>query len=300
MKITSEIISHNLNLLEISKRYFPILIEYEKSINTDKIDYSEKNRIALECTAFNLKQYVDFIDFIIEMNKSGQEIFYRKKISNKELQDIMVKQAIDRDAKESFRSKGPKSLEILLNSDDKYELFSAQVSNYRRKRRRYNDNFVGSSAILANFVIQNQLELKFPNRISKYYRISLSPIDRSIKSEIDKTKEVIEFIIDQLSKSDLDFRKLNYTHLTKILNDEIKNRILKIENGEKIKCIQTNSESDGITMDKIYDVIGKEMESSLYVRIINDFGKNSLYSYRLFETVSNLRDSALDEILKDL
>ena len=298
--ITSEIISQNLNLLETAKKYFPLLSKYESCIDTDTIDFNEKSKISLECVAFNLKQYTDFIDFIIQSKKNGQEVFYRKKITNKELQNIMVNCASDKDAKNTFKSKGPKSLQMLLDSDSKYEVLSAQCSNYRRKRRRYVDNFLFSQAIVSNFVIQNDLDLKYPHRISKYYRILLSPIDRSIKSEIDKTKEVITFVVDQLSKSGLDFKKLNYSHLTKSLNDEIRNRILTIENGEKIKCIDISGDCDGLTMEKVYDVIGKEMESSLYVRIMNDYGNSSLYSYRLFETISNLRDSALNKILKDI
>lgn len=77
--------------------------------------------------------------------------------------------------------------------------------------------------------------------------------------------------------------------------------MLSIEPGEKIKCIEISPETYGLTLNKTYDVQSKNLENGiLKVRIINDSGNNCSYNYRLFETVSNLRNSALDELLNDI
>jgi hypothetical protein len=52
-------------------------------------------------------------------------------------------------------------------------------------------------------------------------------------------------------------------------------------------------------LGKVYDVKDKEIHSGrLNVIIENDNGYRRTYPYRLFETVSNLRNSALDDLLE--
>jgi len=255
-----------------------------------------------ECLSYGLKPYIEFIDFIIDSKLTGQEIFYRKKIKNKEFQDVLVANAIDEDAKKSFKSKSKKSFEVLVNSK-KWEVFTANVSNRRRTSRRYNNNLRRSDAIISNYIIQNQIEVKDENsfRVNKYYLNQIPVPDLTIKNEINRTKEIIDFIINKLSESGTDFRKVNYDHLTKTLNNELKNRMLTIEPGEKIKCVEISPDSMGLTLNKVYDVLSKHIDYGvLKVIINNDNNQSKSYNYRLFETVTNLRNSVLDELLNDL
>ena len=308
MKLTSEIISVNLDRLEKAQKEFPILSEYQKILelkNGESLDQYLNNltkTLKDECLSYGLKPYIEFIDFIIDSKLTGQEIFYRKKIKNKEFQDVLVANAIDEDAKKSFKSKSKKSFEVLVNSK-KWEVFTANVTNRRRTSRRYNNNLRRSDAIISNYIIQNQIEVKDENsfRVNKYYLNQIPVPDLTIKNEINRTKEIIDFIINKLSESGTDFRKVNYDHLTKTLNNELKNRMLTIEPGEKIKCVEISPDSMGLTLNKVYDVLSKHIDYGvLKVIINNDNNQSKSYNYRLFETVTNLRNSVLDELLNDL
>jgi len=308
MKLTSEVISINLDRLEKAQKEFPILSEYQKTLelkNGASLDQYLNNltrTLKDECLSYGLKPYIEFIDFIVDSKLTGQEIFYRKKIKNKEFQDVLVSNAIDEDAKKSFKSKSKKSFEVLVNSK-KWEVFTANVTNRRRSSRRYNNNLRRSDAIISNYIIQNQIEVKDENsfRVNKYYLNQIPVPDLTIKNEINRTKEIIDFIINKLSESGTDFRKVNYDHLSKTLNNELKNRMLTIEPGEKIKCVEISPDSTELTLNKVYDVISKHIDYGvLKVIINNDNNQSKSYNYRLFETVTNLRNSALDELLNDL
>jgi uncharacterized membrane protein YheB (UPF0754 family) len=308
MKLTSEVISINLDRLEKAQKEFPILSEYQKTLelkNGASLDQYLNNltrTLKDECLSYGLKPYIEFIDFIVDSKLTGQEIFYRKKIKNKEFQDVLVSNAIDEDAKKSFKSKSKKSFEVLVNSK-KWEVFTANVTNRRRTSRRYNNNLRRSDAIISNYIIQNQIEVKDENsfRVNKYYLNQIPVPDLTIKNEINRTKEIIDFIINKLSESGTDFRKVNYDHLTKTLNNELKNRMLTIEPGKKIKCVEISPDSTELTLNKVYDVISKHIDYGvLKVIINNDNNQSKSYNYRLFETVTNLRNSALDELLNDL
>ena len=300
MKLTSEIISTNLLLLEKAKKDFPLLVSYENCI-----DYSEKAKLRQEILEFGLGLYLEFIDFVKEMTNKEQEIFYRRKIKNPEFQEILSKQANDDDAKKSFKSKAAKSFESLMNSD-KWEDFSGYRSNYRRRRRRWANNFSGSDAIASNYIIQNELEIKdeYLHRVCKWYRMKLPQVDLTVQNEINKTKDLISFMISKMSDSGIDFRRLNFTHLTSQLSDEIKKKILTIDTDEKIKLIANDFIPEGFTPGIFYNVIGKQLATEeagggniLMVNVRNDMDKSVWVKYRYFETVSNLRDSALDFLL---
>lgn len=299
MKITSSIISDNLEKLEKSKKDFPILIKYEKSI-----DFHEKLKIREEANQFNLKQFVDFIDFITEMESNNQSVFYRKKITNKEFQNILIKNAIENDAKKSFSRKSKKSFQQLINSD-KWYLFTGEEYKIKRRSKRYINNLSASSAIIANFIIQSEIEIDDDkiNRISKWYTTPIINLEKTILDEISLTKELIEVIIKSIKSSDIDFRKLNYSYLTTSLSEEVKSIILNVEKGEKIRCISSEN-IENITPSKIYDVLDKKMGniisgggSILLVCVQNDLDNIKWYPYRNFETVVNMRDKFLDNLL---
>lgn len=308
MIIKSEIISTNLITLESTKSQFPILIEYQKNeeLKNGKpldIDVSKKSKqLKDECKRYDLGLYVDFIDFILLSKRYNQEIFYRNKIKSTDLQKILVENAYDEDAKKSFKSKTAKSMGVLINSK-KWDVYSANIYPSIRRKRRYNNNLMKSEAIIANYFIQNEIDIEIHNinRINKFYTFFIPKPDLSIKNEMDKTKEIIDFIINKLSESESDFRKINCDQLINIIDGELRNKMLEIEPGDRIKCIEITDETNGLTLNNIYDVKSKVIENGiLKVYVINDKNINTKYNYRSFETIANLRNSALDNILNDL
>jgi hypothetical protein len=206
--------------------------------------------------------------------------------------------ASDVSVKSILKSKGKVSFEKFINSS-RWDLYSG--NRRRRGGVRYADNFVNSSAIIANFCIQNEIDVQDSSRISEWYRTNLSPIDFSVKKEIELTNNLVNFMFDSLSEQNYDFRKINVENITKFIHNEIERKMTQIENGESVKLIEGTDYYSALSIGKTYTVKSKDISSGrLTVTIENDLGFSRSYPYRIFETVTNLRNSALDELLNDL
>jgi hypothetical protein len=108
-------------------------------------------------------------------------------------------------------------------------------------------------------------------------------------------------MFDSLSKQNYDFRKINVENISKLIQFEIKRKMTEIESGESVKLIEGTDYYSALSFGKTYTVKSKDINSGrLTVTIENDLGFARSYPYRIFETVSNLRNSALDELLNDL
>lgn len=290
MIIKSEIIQVNLDRLEKAKKDFSVLEDYA-STNNDVV----LRHLWDEGRAYGLLSYMNFIDFIKNSNKLGQEIFYSKKIKIKDFQDALVKYATDDTVKKILKSKNKATFTKLINSP-RWDLYSGNIS--RRGRVRYHDNFTPATAIIANFCIQNEIDVLDQSRISEHYRKLLPEIDLTLKKELELTKDLLDYMVKSFSNSDSDFKRLNVDHVTKFMGEELKKKLLNIERGESVKLMEDASYYGGLTLGKVYDVKDKEIHSGrLNVIIENDGGYKRSYPYRLFETVSNLRNSALDDLL---
>jgi hypothetical protein len=126
-------------------------------------------------------------------------------------------------------------------------------------------------------------------------------IDPSLVKEIEITNNVVNFIYENMSNHDFDFRKLNIHNIIKNIEVEVERRMIQIEKGESVKLSDKTDFYSGLTNGKVYTVIDKSIfNGRLNVAIENDLGFKREYPYRLFETVSNLRNSALDQLLNDL
>lgn len=289
MIVKSEIIQVNLDRLEKAKKDFSILEDYASTKDANLSHLWDEGR------AYGLLSYMTFIDFIRHSNKLDQEVFYSKKIKIKEFQDVLVKCAIDDTVKKILKSKSKVSFTKLINSP-RWDLYSG--NRRRRGNVRYHDNFAPATAIIANFCIQNEIEIEDQSRISEHYKRLLPEIDLTLKKELELTKDLLNYMVKSFSNSDYDFRRLNVEHVTKFMGEELKKKLLNIEKGESVKLIEDASYYGGLTLDKIYDIKDKEIHSGrLNVIIENDNGFGRSYPYRLFETVSNLRNSALDDLL---
>jgi hypothetical protein len=293
MKLTSEIILNNLDKLESLKKDFKLLDDYSKENDSEKL-----RNMYSEGRPYGFISIMSFIDFIRHQKKLNQEVFYNKKITIKEFQDMLVKNAADVSVKKILKSKGKKSFEKLINSS-RWELYSG--NKRRRGGLRYSDNFLPSTAIIANFCIQNQIEIEDQSRISEWYTRPLPSIDTTIKKEIDLTNQIVDYMFDSLSSQNYDFRRINVENITKFIQLEIERKMKQIEEGESVKLIETTDYYSGLSQNKVYVVKSKDISSGrLTVSIQNDLGFTRSYPYRIFETVSNLRNSALDELLNDL
>lgn len=290
MVIKSEIIQNNLDRLEQAKKDFSILSDYA---STD--DNTILKNIWEEGRAYGFLSYMNFIDFIRFTKKLNQEVFYKDKIKIPHFKEVLIQNAPDSTVKKILKSKGKVSFAKLINSP-KWDLYCG--NRRRRGGVRYNDNFVASASIIANFCMQNEIEIEDQSRISEYYRNNLSELDPTLKTELELTKELIDHMVITLSNSVYDFRRLNVDHISKFMTEELKKKLLNIEKGESVKLIESADYYGGLTSGKIYDVKDKELNSGrLQVIVENDTGYRRSYPYRLFETVSNLRNSALDELL---
>jgi hypothetical protein len=122
-----------------------------------------------------------------------------------------------------------------------------------------------------------------------------------VSSEILKTKSIVNLIIDKLSEDNSDFRKINLDGFITSTRIELTNKMSSFSEKEKIKCINVVESTDELTLNKTYEVLSSRMDvGSLKVDIINDVGSRKSYYYRNFESITELRDSFLSDILGDL
>jgi hypothetical protein len=291
MIILSEVIQVNIEKVEKAKKDFSILNDYAKTNDQTKL-----KQLWDEARSYGLLSYLNYLEFEKFCNNTGQEVFYKRKIKLPEFKEILIKNATDASVKTLLKSKGKVSFGKLINS----QRWLLLCGNRRRRGGyRYHDNFAPSAAIIANFLIQNEIDLEDTSRISDYYTRLLPELDTTIKKELDLTKKMIDFMVTNLSESSYDFRKINVDHISKFISEELKRKLLSLDKGESVKLIEETDYYGALTFGKVYEVVDKEFTSGrLQVHIKNDIGHVRGYPYRLFETVSNLRNSALDDLLK--
>lgn len=292
MVLKSEIIQQNIDKLEQAKKDFSILNDYSRID-----DHSILRQLWDEGRSYGFLSYMTFIDFERHAKKLNQEVFYKHKIKIPEFKKVLIDCAPDPTVKKVLKSKGKASFAKFINSP-KWDLYSG--TRRRRSRIRYNDNFVSSAAIIANFCIQNEIEIEDTSRISEFYRTPLAEIDLSLKKELELTKDLINYLVNNLSESGYDFKRLNIEHIGKFLSEELRRKLTNIEKGESVKLVEQNDYYGALTNGKVYEVVDKELQSGrLQVYVKNDLGNIRSYPYRIFETVSNLRNDALDLLLGD-
>ena len=226
MLLTLDTIKENLNILERAKDVFKILVDYQnvlKSLRTssDNELQNKELEISREINRYDLSKYCDFIRFINKMETNGQKIIYDEKIKTKTFQKVLDDNGIDESVKKSLRNKNAKTMQILMNSE-KWLKFSGYQTG--RGRLRLNDNISKSEALIANFLHQQEVDLEnlAYSRLSKYYTSLLPEPDHSILDEMNRTKFVIDLLIQKITESGLDFRKLNSRALVDNISEELK------------------------------------------------------------------------------
>lgn len=302
MILNIDVITRNLERLNKAMETFPILLAYKNSFELTETDLvikqSIKYNILSEIRSYGLSEYSDFIFWINSMEVNSQSIIYNNIIDYDDLRDIIVENCKDTTVREIFRNKTKNKFIDLLHHDYLWKRYDGKQYLTKSKRyshNPYHDNLTQSTAIITNYIIQNNIDVINPQDIfSKYYFYDLSNIDITLRHEIDITNDTISFIIDKIV--DYDFRKINFSKLISEVTKELQSKMLSVETGEKIKCILNGVD---ITIDKYYDVISYRMSSNsnLVVSINNDKGITREYNYRLFESIKKLRNKSLDILL---
>jgi hypothetical protein len=156
-----------------------------------------------------------------------------------------------------------------------------------------------SSAIIYNYIIQNEIDIEDSHELfsgksigfnpKSYYTTLLHDFDISLKHEIDITNETSKFISDKIGE--YDFRKVNISQLVSDLTSKLKERMLSVTKGERIRCTSYHPE---LTINNEYTV---SLKDNLMVVVENDNGDKGEYNYRLFESIMKLRNNALDILL---
>lgn len=291
--MTYTIINKNLEKLDNALKTFPkILGKYQKST-----DSNEKVAISAVASKLGLEPYIQFINYINDIKLKGQTLVYNYTISYDHLKTALIEGCIDSDVKDILANKSKRGFVTFINGRD-FGKFNG-YRNGRRMKKYYKPNFAKSEAILINYVIQNEIKLenKYGHTLPMYYYLNELPnFEAETNTEIDITNDIVKSVLRKIKTIKYDFRKLNFNLLRSEIESKIRERMLSVDKGEQIKCIE---EKPGLTLNKVYKVnnyvIGNN--GNLLVTVINDTLAASQYNYRLFESISNLRDRSIDDIL---
>lgn len=315
MKLSSEIILNNLSLLEDAIKSFDKLSIYRDLIKQKDLIINNGGRYTPEyfkidrdisdiesiCKLYKIDIYLNFINFIYKTELSGQEVFYKSRIKNSDFQRVLSDNAIDADVKKSLSKKTKSTFFTFINSN-KWDVYRG----YRSKKSRissfsYNDNISDSDAIIANYCIQNEIEIKDTTRIKNFYTKLIPELTQSILNEINRTGSIIDFMIGKISEDNYDFRKINLDHLISSIKNELRSKISSFDKNEKIRCIEAPIGTESrLTINKSYEVLDTRIESGfLNVVILDDSEIKTYCPYRYFETISNIRDSLINDFLSD-
>ncbi len=297
-----DIINKNLLKLEEAVKTFPTILGKYQKLSTDlklqgssagRRPVTEKLEISSHAGKLGLSDYIYFIDWIAKISSSGT-IVYKCEISFDLLKTALIENAMDREVKEFLQKKTKRGMATFLSSS-LYRTYNGGHKGHKGRRSYYSRNFEKSEAIISNYIIQNDIKMENPI-ISGYYLHEIANFEFELNTEIDITNDITKSILRKINSIKFDFRKLNFNLLKSEIESKIKDRMLCVERGEQIKCIES---SQGLTMNNIYNVNSYQIgnNGNLLVYVQNDNGVNSSYSYRLFETISKLRENNINDIL---
>lgn len=286
-----DIINKNLEKLDSASKIFPDIIgKYRNSK-----DSVEKRKLESLANKVGLQQYIRFIDWIDTCASTGQSVIFNYIISFNDFKTALAENCSDKKVKDFIKNKTKKGFITFMNSQLWYT-YNGGNQGRRGSRTYFSNNFSKSETLVANWVMQNDVVLT--NQVMSYYYTSEIPnFDTEINTEIEITNDITKSIIKKINTIKYDFRKLNFNLLQSEIESRIKQRVLNVDKGEQIKCIESNQH--GLTLNKIYNVESYEIGSNgnLIVSIKNDINNHSRYNYRIFESVSKLRESNIDDIL---
>lgn len=312
MKLSYEIIKHNLELYEEARKTFPILKKYE-----------QREITRTDLGLFKLSSFGEFYDFTeLLKNRGFNPVDF---VTFKDLK----KQIVDNTPNERFKSlisnmSKPKFIKLISSDGDKFDRlingrWSSKPKYNRRGRisygRRFNEKVDGLSICftqIINFAIVNELDVYESRTLShnpfieqnstiKWYLDKLSFEDVP-KVELDITNSLVSNLIDMIEDTKLNFRKFNVDFINNAISSKIR-KMMIIPEGTSIKCCEDvfstySTNRKILTSGNYYEVKGSHISGGmLQVKVVDDTGNPTSFSFKYFEDVQLKRNNLLDELL---
>lgn len=313
MKITYDIIKHNLTIYEEAKKTFDVLKKYESGEVTRS-----------DLSLFNLSDFGEFYDFLKSVKETGNEpvqFITFKDLKNK----IFEKTNNVRLANLVKNMSKPKFVKMLTEEGAKFDrLFNGRWINKPKTNtrgrilsgRRATESVEGFNSCfvqLINWIIINEIDVydtydityrKFTEQSNykiKWYLNKLN-FDKVPKEELEISDKLISNLFDLIEDSKLNFRKFNTDFIINRISSKIKNIVI-IPIGTMVKCKEDqfnpyNTTVKTLTSGNYYEVKYSYLNTGfLCVRVIDDRGQSQNFPFSIFEDVQLRRGSLLDELL---
>lgn len=291
-----DIIKSNLNKLEKAIETFPDILGKYKSIT----NVTEKADISAYASKLNLSAYINFIDWVTRVSSNGEKIIYDIDISFDTLKSAMIESSTDSEVIEFLKKKTKRGLISFINSP-LYSSYNGGMKGRRGHRKYYDKNFSKCECLLSNYILQNSINLVSGfsygfGSVGYYYTQNIPDFESELNTEIEITNDITKSIIRKINTLKYDFRKINFNLLKTEIENQVKSRMCSVLPGEEIKCIEA---SQNLTLNNLYKVVSYQISISgnLMVHVLDDNERKSQYNYRLFETVSKLREDSINDIL---
>lgn len=313
MKLTYDIIKHNLAIYEVARNTFDVLKKYESGEVTRS-----------DLSLFNLSDFGDFYDFLKSVKETGLEpvqFITFKDLKNK----IAEKTNILRLANLVKNMSKPKFVKMLTEEGAKFDrllngrwLTKPKVNSRGRVLwgRRSTESVEGFNSCfiqLINWIIINEIDVYDSTDITyrnfteqfnykiKWYLNKLN-FDKVPKEELELSDKLISNLFDLIEDTKLNFRKFNTDFIINRISSKIKDMVI-IPVGTMVKCKEdkfspytTNTKI--LTSGNYYEVKYSSLKGGfLYVSVLDDRGQSQNFSFSLFEDVQLKRGKLLDDLL---
>jgi len=301
-----DIINKNLEKLNNAIEQFPeIFKEYRKLGDKAKkaTEFEERTRISsmqsrIEATAGNLGlgEYITLMKWV----DSASEPIIQPTMTWNQLKVLLLENCFDNKVKVFLEKKTKRGFLSFVDSELFQAYKGAKPTGRRGSRKYYSNNFGHTTLAIANFLIQNDIKLLENEFFFNYYYNEIKNFECNASIELSITKDILKGLSRRINSLKYDFKRMNISMLEREISSLLRTKVMTIEKGEKIKCIEAQN---GLTLTKVYDVLNYDISlstGSLIVFIIDDNGRNSSYNYRLFENVTKFRDDRINEMLSFL
>jgi hypothetical protein len=293
MKFTYDFIKENLKIYEEAKAKLPIITEFELG----SVTYNAMRSIGLG-------EFAEFYNF-----KSVHSII--NAISWRELKPILIECTNNVRFKTWLKNRTEVKFRQMLNNVDEFDrLLNGRwitKPNYNRRGRRSSERVEGldfAFVPLINWVISNDIEIcdlsgqhLLLNKI-KWYKGVILNLDTVALREVEITTNMMSSLVDSISSSNIDFRKLNIDFIIDSLSNNIRS-LMKVPLGTKLKSL-IDLERSGVsylTKDNYYTVDSSTISNGfIRVFITDNTGFRSYYDYKHFEDMQIHRDILLRQM----
>jgi hypothetical protein len=301
-----DIIRKNLEKLDSAIKTFPdILGKYKKSIGliTPNPTNTERATIRAYAANLNLTEYTNFIDWVDKISANGERPIYDIQISYTTLKSTILTSCLDSEVTDFIKKKTKAGFTSFLNSK-LYASYNGGSRGRGRTKKYYCKNFAKCESLIANYIIQNDLLIEkkpyeYIEVIPRWYTHEIANFESELNTELEITSDITKSILKKIDTLKYDFRKINFNLLRTEIENKIRERVLSVTSGEQVKCIE---ESTHLTLNQLYTVKSYQIgtNGNLLVYVLNDNNSLWQYNYRLFETISKLREDNINSILNFL